>query len=155
MDATTTVEGGCGKDVWMPEYAKDLPPAPPVLGGVCPYLTVDGAGKAADFYVRAFGATKVAHHPEDEQGRTMHVHLVINGGSLMLADYYAEYGQTKVPHQGYNLLLHVDDVQAWWDRAVAAGAEVLHPLEDMFWGDRYGQLRDPFGVTWALAAPSK
>ena len=130
-------------------------PAPDVRGGVVPYLIVDGATNASDFYVRAFGATEVARHPVDDRGRTMHVHLYVNGGSLMLSDAYPEHGCALAPAQGYSLLLHVDDVEAWWSRAVAAGATVVMPLQDMFWGDRYGQLRDPFGVTWALAAPSR
>src|SRR5436309_3188797 len=64
----------------------------PVRGGVIPYLQVDGAVKAADFYRRAFGAEEVARHPVDEKGRTMHVHLIVNGGSLMLGDAYPEHG---------------------------------------------------------------
>jgi uncharacterized glyoxalase superfamily protein PhnB len=124
-----------------------------VRGGVVPYLVVDGAIKAAGFYVRAFGATEVARHPVDDQGRTMHVHLYVNGGSLMLSDAYPEHGCPLAAPQGFNLLLRVDDVEAWWRRAVEAGAEIVMPLQDMFWGDRYGQLRDPFGVTWGLGAP--
>jgi uncharacterized glyoxalase superfamily protein PhnB len=124
-----------------------------VRGGVVPYLVVEGASKAAEFYVRAFGATEVGRHPVDDQGRTMHVHLYVNGGSLMLSDGYPEHGCPVTPHQGFNLLLRVDDVEAWWRRAVEAGAEIVMPLQDMFWGDRYGQVRDPFGVTWGLGAP--
>ena len=129
------------------------PANPPVLGGVVPYLSLDGAGKAADFYIKAFGATEVARMPPDEKGRYMHIHLVINGGSLMLCDPFPEHGHAHQPAQGFNLLLHVEDVDTWWNRAVEAGAEIVLPLQLMFWGDRYGQLRDPFGVVWALAAP--
>lgn len=127
---------------------------PPALGGVVPYLMVDGAAKAAEFYKRAFGAEEVAHHPEDEQGRTMHIHLYINGGSLMLSDPYPEYGKPAQQPQAFSLMLPVTDIDAWWQRAVDAGAEIVMPLELMFWGDRYGQLRDPFGVIWALDAPA-
>ncbi|HYH17267.1 MAG TPA: glyoxalase/bleomycin resistance/extradiol dioxygenase family protein [Azospirillum sp.] len=129
--------------------------APEARGGVVPYLQVDGAVKAADFYARAFGATEVARHPVDEQGRTMHIHLYINGGSLMLSDAYPEYGHPLQAPQAFSLMLPVTDIDAWWERAVAAGAEVVMPLQVMFWGDRYGQLRDPFGVTWAMNAPVK
>jgi uncharacterized glyoxalase superfamily protein PhnB len=131
----------------------DNPQQPEILGGLVPYLMVDGAIKAAAFYGRAFGAKEVGRHPPDEQGRTMHVHLHVNGGSLMMSDAYPEHGHPLKPPQAFNLLLRVDDVEAWWKRAVEAGAEIVMPLDDMFWGDRYGQLRDPFGVTWALAAP--
>ncbi|MGQ9367340.1 VOC family protein [Azospirillum sp. ST 5-10] len=128
---------------------------PPVLGGVVPYLTVDGAVRAAAFYAQAFGATVVGQHPVDEQGRTMHVHLHLNGGSLMLSDAYPEHGHPWKPAQGYLLHLAVADVDAAWDRAVGAGAEIVLPLQEMFWGDRYGQLRDPFGVMWSLSAPAR
>jgi uncharacterized glyoxalase superfamily protein PhnB len=130
-------------------------PQPQVLGGIVPYLNVDGAAKAAEFYARAFGAKEVGRHPVDEQGRTMHIHLHLNGGSLMLGDPYPEHGYEWKPAQAFDLLLNVDDVDAWWERAIAAGAEVVVPLQVMFWGDRYGQLKDPFGVSWAFNAPVK
>jgi PhnB protein len=124
-----------------------------VRGGLVAYLQVDGATKAADFYQRAFGATEVARHPVDEQGRTMHVHLYVNGSSLMLSDPYPEYGHALQTPQAFNLTLQVDDIDAWWSRAVAAGAEVVMPVQEMFWGARYGQLRDPFGVLWSMNQP--
>jgi uncharacterized glyoxalase superfamily protein PhnB len=128
-----------------------LPSAQPeVLGGVVVYLSVDGASRAADFYQRAFGATEVFRHPEDESGRTMHIHLHINGSSVMLADPYPEHGCGWLAPQGFNLTLQVDDIDAWWGRAVDAGATVLMPVTLMFWGSRYGQLRDPFGNVWAI-----
>lgn len=136
-----------------PTPAKPMNPA--VLGGVAPYLCLDGAGRAAEFYERAFGAETVAHQPADEKGRTMHVHLYINGGSVMLSDPFPEHGCPLRAQQGCTLHLQVDDVEAWWRRAVEAGAEVVVPLQDMFWGDRYGLVRDPFGVTWSLAAPTR
>jgi uncharacterized glyoxalase superfamily protein PhnB len=123
-----------------------------VLGGVTPYLNVEGAGKAADFYIRAFGATEMARMPPDDKGRTMHIHLYINGGSLMLADFFPEHGHPPVKHQGYDLHLQVDDVEPVWKRAVDAGAEIVMPVERMFWGHRYGVLRDPFGVRWSVAS---
>jgi PhnB protein len=129
--------------------------APQVLGGVVPYLTVEGAAKAAAFYGRAFGAKEVFRHPVDEQGRTMHIHLHVNGGSVMLSDPYPEHGHPLKEPQSFSLHLMVDDIDAWWERAIAAGAEIVLPLQVMFWGDRYGQLRDPFGVTWAMVAPDR
>lgn len=126
-----------------------------VKGGAVPYLNVDGAVKAAEFYARAFGATEAGRHPVDEQGRTMHIHLYVNGSSVMLSDFFPEHGFAKVAPQGFTIHLKVDDIEAAWKRAVDAGAEIDMPLADMFWGDRYGQLRDPFGVSWSMGAPSK
>ena len=99
---------------------------PEVRGGVVPYLTVDGATKAAEFYVRAFGAVEVGRQPVDDQGRTMHVHLYVNGGSLMLCDAYPEHGHPLKMPQGFNLLLRVDDVDASWTARRAGGAEDRH-----------------------------
>jgi PhnB protein len=125
----------------------------PVKGGVVAYVMLDGAMKAADFYSRAFGAEVAAAHPVDDKGRTMHVHLYINNGSLMLSDAYPDYGHPLAKPQAFTLTLNVDDIDAWWKRAVEAGAEVVMPVAEMFWGARYGQLRDPFGVEWALNQP--
>ena len=126
---------------------------PQVRGGVVAYLQVDGASKAAEFYQRAFGATEVARQPVDDQGRTMHIHLYVNGGSLMLSDAYPEHGYALERPQAFDLMLQVEDIDAWWARAIAAGAEVILPVQDMFWGARYGQLRDPFGVRWSFNQP--
>jgi PhnB protein len=111
-------------------------PHPQVKGGPAPYLMVDGAVKAAEFYKRAFGAEEVARHPPDAKGRTMHIHLYVNGGSVMLSDAYPEHGHPWKEPQGFNLHLQVDDVDAWWKRAIAAGAESRMPVQLMFWGDR-------------------
>jgi PhnB protein len=128
----------------------DVSKPPPVKGGVVPYLVVDGAMKAAEFYQRAFGAETVFAHPADDKGRTMHVHLYINGNSVMLSDAFPEHGCALETPQGFNVTLPVDDIDARFQRAVEAGATVVMPVADMFWGDRYGQLRDPFGVLWAM-----
>ena len=127
----------------------------PVKGGVVAYLVLDGAMKASEFYKRAFGAEVAALHPPDDKGRTMHVHLYINGGSLMLCDAYPEHGAALEKPQGFTLTLAVDDIDAWWKRAVDAGAAVVMPVQKMFWGDRYGQLRDPFGIAWAMNEPQR
>jgi PhnB protein len=124
-------------------------------GGVVAYLQLDGAMKAADFYKRAFGAELAAAQPLDAKGRTMHVHLYVNGSSLMLSDPYPEHGYPLAKPQAFTLTLMVDDIDAWWKRAVEAGAEVTMPIAEMFWGDRYGQLRDPFGIVWAMNQPKR
>ena len=128
---------------------------PEVLGGVAPYLMVSNAGDAAAFYVKAFGAKEVARMPSDEKGRTMHIHLVINGGSVMLSDPYPEYGHAWQAPQAFHLHLQIEDIDSWWERAVAAGAEIVTPVALQFWGDRYGQLRDPFGVLWTMGSTPK
>jgi PhnB protein len=139
----------------MNATAKATAPQPKVLGGVVPYLMVDGAIRAAEFYKRAFGAQEVARHPPDDKGRTMHVHLYINGSSVMLADAYPEHGHPLQAPQAFTLHLAVEGVDKWWNRAVEAGAQIVLPLQVMFWGDRYGQVRDPFGVLWSMGEPVK
>jgi uncharacterized glyoxalase superfamily protein PhnB len=133
------------------------PPIPKVLGGLLAYLQVDGARKAADFYKRAFGAEEAYAVPPDEQGRTMHIHLYINGSSLMLGDAYPDHGYPLEKPAGYTmqLILEEKNIDAWWKRAIDAGLKVEVPLQVMFWGDRWGSLRDPFGVNWAMNAPVK
>jgi uncharacterized glyoxalase superfamily protein PhnB len=125
----------------------------PVKGGVVPYLMLGGASDAAEFYGRAFGATEVFRYPVDQSGRTMHIHLHINGSSVMLSDAYPEHGCGLETPQGFNLTLQVDDIDRWFARAVAAGAEVTMPVQEMFWGARYCQLKDRFGVHWSMNQP--
>jgi uncharacterized glyoxalase superfamily protein PhnB len=85
----------------------------------------------------------------------MHVHLYINGSSVMLGDPYPDYGHPLEKPQAFTMMLPVDDIDFWWKRAVDAGMTVETELQVMFWGDRYGQVRDPFGVAWAMNAPVK
>ena len=126
-------------------------------GGVTAHITIrDGRAKdAIDFYRRAFGAEEQMRHASDD-GRLMHAHLQINGGSLMMHDDFPEHsgGPAKEP-AGTILHLEVDDADEWWNRALEAGAEVKFPLDDQFWGARYGQLTDPFGHTWSIGGPVK
>ena len=124
-----------------------------VKGGLVTYLQLNGAMKAAEFYRRAFGAELVAAHPVDDQGRTMHVHLHVNGSSLMLSDPFPEQGCAAEAPQAFNLMLMVSGIDSWWQRAVEAGATPVMPVAEMFWGARYGQVRDPFGVLWAINEP--
>ncbi len=93
---------------------------------------------------RRFGAREMFRQPVDEKGRTMHIHLHLNGGSLMLSDAYPEHGHPLKTPQAFILHLKVDDIDAAWAKATEAGAKVVLPLQKMFWGDRYGQLRDPY-----------
>lgn len=130
--------------------AAEAPANVQVKGGVVPYLSIDGAAEAAAFYRKAFGAEVASQHPPDEQGRTMHIHLYLNGGSLMLSDFYREHGDEPEAPAGFHVMLPVTDVEAWFKRAVDAGCTAVLPPQKMFWGDVYGQVKDPFGVLWAL-----
>ena len=82
----------------------------------------------------------------------MHCALVINGGALMICDCFPEmgHGYEHQPSASFTMHLQVDDIDAWWKRAIDAGATPVMPVADMFWGDRYGTLRDPFDVNWSL-----
>ena len=131
------------------------PTLPETKGGLIPYLMLDAAAASA-FYQKAFGAIEVARMPApDNPNKIIHLHLYLNGHSLMLNDPMPEHGYPAVPHQGYTLTLIVDDADAWFDRAVAAGAKGVMPVQKMFWGDRYGQVDDPFGVRWAINQPAR
>ena len=88
--------------------------------------------------------------PLDEKGRTMHAHIYLNGSSIMMSDFYPEHGHPVVPPQGFNLMIPTNNIDADYKRAIDAGCTPTQPPQDMFWGDRYGQLKDPFGVTWAM-----
>ena len=134
----------------MAEYSN-----PPVKGGAVAYLSIDGAVKAVEFYQKAFAGELAALMPPDDKGRTMHGHLYLNGSSVMVSDFYPEHGHPVVPVSGFSIMLKVDDADAWFDRAVAAGCTSLMKPENMFWGDRYGQAKDPFGVIWAFNGPLK
>jgi PhnB protein len=126
--------------------------------GVTPHLSIPSRGgqAAIEFYQRAFGAEELRRVPAEDGERLMHAHLRINGGSVMLADEFPEYnGEQDVVPKGVTMHLQVDDADEWWTRALLAGAVPVFPLEDQFWGDRYGQLRDPFGHCWSIGSPIK
>ena len=128
-------------------------------GGVTAHLTIrEGRGtEAIEFYKQALGAREEMRNLADDGKRLMHAHLSINGGSLMLNDDFPEMrgGGELPPPAGITLHLQVPDADVMWNKAVAAGASVRFPLEDQFWGDRYGQLEDPFGFTWSIGGPAK
>ena len=126
--------------------------------GLTPHLAIADkrASEAIDFYKQAFAATELVRMPAEDGVRLMHAHLTVNGASLMMHDEFPEYVDNESsPPNGVTLHLQVDDADVWFDRAVAAGASVVMPLENMFWGDRYGQIKDPFGHTWSIATPIK
>jgi PhnB protein len=126
--------------------------APEVRGGVVAYLSLSNAAAAADYYAEALGAEEVRREVAQDGRRLLHSHLYINDGSVMLSDFFPEYGHPEEKPQGFILHLQVDDADLWWERATRAGMLVVMPLAVQFWGQRYGQLRDSFGVTWSIAS---
>ena len=138
------------------------------INGVTPHLTIpdNRAMEAIDFYKRAFDAEEAMppmpaggenvpmNLPADDK-RVMHAHLKINGGSLMLNDDFPEFGEPTRKPAATTLHLQVDDADMWFERATAAGATTTMPLDNAFWGDRYGQVTDPFGFTWSIGGPIK
>ena len=119
--------------------------------GVTAYVTVTNAREAAQFYEKALGATIADQRPV-EDGRLMHCEARINGGPFMFNDPFPEHGMDVMPMAG-SMTLIVADAQAWWDRAIGAGMESVVDLHDAFWGDKYGLMKDPFGVNWAIVGP--
>jgi PhnB protein len=136
----------------MPE-TNDRPISP-----LSPHLFVSNAAAAIDFYKKAFNAEELTRHAAPDGKRLMHAALLINGSTLMLCDDFPEYrggkGSTPEALGGSPVVLHlqVADADPVYERAVAAGATVAMPLADQFWGDRYGQVTDPFGHTWSIGA---
>lgn len=116
-------------------------------------MVCEGAARAIDFYRQAFGAVEIDRMP-GPGGKIMHASLRIGDSLVMLCDDFPEYGSRgPLALQGTAVVIHlyVPDADAVWERAVAAGGKPLMPLDDAFWGDRYGQLVDPFGHRWAIA----
>lgn len=127
---------------------------PPGMHTITPHITVSSAARAIDFYKQAFGAQDLGRSATPD-GRLMHAAIRIGDSMLMLNDAFPEMGGAPAPKGEklpYVLHLYWDDVDQAWDRAVKAGAKVMMPLSNMFWGDRYGHIQDPFGYTWAMAS---
>jgi PhnB protein len=128
-------------------------PIPEGMHTVTPHLICAGAGDAIDFYKKAFGATETSRMP-GPGGKLMHASIRIGDSAVMLVDEMPEWGSLGPKAlKGSPVVIHlyVDDVDAFTARAVAAGAKVTMPVADMFWGDRYGQIEDPFGHRWSVA----
>ena len=121
---------------------------------ITPYITVRGAAHAIDFYKRAFGAEERERMPGPDGKSVMHAELKIGDSLLMLSDEFPEMGcrspEALGGSTGY-LFLYVPDVDSAFKRALDAGAKASMPPSDMFWGDRFGKLEDPFGNQWSMA----
>jgi PhnB protein len=117
-----------------------------------PHLVVDGAGKYIDFLKRAFGAVETSRSP-GPSGKLMHAELLIGDSVVMLNDHFPEFGTPPIAAGYWPVTFHVyvPDADATLAQALAAGCEVTMPIADQFWGDRYCQIKDPFGFRWAIA----
>jgi PhnB protein len=128
-------------------------PVPDGMHTVTPHLVCAGASDAIDFYKKAFNAKEEGRLP-GQNGRLMHAMIRIEGSAVMLVDEMPEWGALgpkSLKGSPVTIHLYVGDVDAFVKRAVAAGAKVTMPVADMFWGDRYGKLEDPFGHHWSVA----
>jgi PhnB protein len=128
-------------------------PIPEGYGGVTPYLIVNGAARAIEFYKQAFGAEET-FRMEAPGGRVGHAEIKIGDSHVMLADEHPEMGARGPGAFGgspISLVLYVEDVDAVVKRAVEAGAKLTRPVADQFYGDRTGGVKDPFGHAWYIA----
>jgi PhnB protein len=128
-------------------------PIPEGYHSITPYLTVRDAVRAIEFYKQAFGATErgVMKGPD---GKVMHAELMIGDSIIMLGDEAPHFGSLSpqaIGGSASGLHIYVENVDSAFDRAVKAGGTVEMPVSDMFWGDRYGKLKDPFGHKWSIA----
>jgi uncharacterized glyoxalase superfamily protein PhnB/uncharacterized protein YndB with AHSA1/START domain len=133
----------------------------PLGATVMPHLSLRDGNAAVAFYEQAFGATLMYKMPAEDGKRLLHAALALNGGVIMLADEFPEFnvsGPKAPPTIGgspVTIHLEVDDADRWWKRAINAGAVAVMPLDNMFWGARYGMLKDPFGHFWSIGSPLK
>lgn len=134
----------------MPAQVKPIPQG---YHSVTPYLSLSDAARAIDFYKRAFGAQEVMRM-DAPGGKIGHAEIKIGDSMIMLADEMPGSGCRSPQSLGgttAGVFLYVENVDAVFNQAVSAGAQVDTPLADMFWGDRYGRLKDPFGHSWSVA----
>ena len=133
---------------------KAVPPIPRGYHTVTPYLTVNDGARALDFYTRAFGAREAMRMP-GPGGKVMHAEFRIGDSLIMLSDEFPGVSTSRAPTTlggtTGSLFLYVKDVDGAFKKAVAEGCTTLMPPTDMFWGDRFAKLRDPFGNEWSMA----
>jgi len=132
-------------------------PVPKHMHTVTPHLVCDGAAEAIEFYKKAFNAVETGRMQTPE-GKIMHAEVRIGDSTVMLVDEFPDYGSVgpkKLNGSPVTLHVYVPDVDRVFAQALAAGATVRMPLENQFWGDRYGQVVDPFGHNWSIATHVK
>lgn len=130
-----------------------IKPIPEGMHTVTPHLVCAGAAEAIEFYKNAFNAVEVGRLLGPD-GKLAHATIRINGSAVMLVDEFPDWGSfgpKALKGSPVTIHLYVEDVDAFVTRAVDAGAKITMPLEDMFWGDRYCRLEDPFGHHWSVA----
>lgn len=128
-------------------------PIPKGFTAVTPYLIIEGAAQAIDFYKRAFGAEEVSRMPAPD-GSVAHAEIRIGGAIIMLGEACPDRGYVgakALKGSPVSIMLYVDDADAIAARAEKAGAKITQAVADMFWGDRFGSLEDPFGHKWSVA----
>ena len=133
--------------------AGQVKPVPDGYHTATPYLTVNDAARAIDFYKRAFGAQELVRMA-GPGGKITHAEIKIGDSMIMMADEMPGSdcrSPQSLKGSTVNIFLYVRDADSVFNQAVAAGAKVSMPLADMFWGDRYGKLTDPFGHSWSVA----
>ena len=129
-----------------------IAPIPPGYHTVTPYLVVSDCAAALDFYARAFKAEETVRMPTPD-GKIMHAEIRIGDSMLMLSDEAPDWGARAPQHYGgspTHVMLYLPDADATFAAALAAGATVVRPMENQFWGDRMGRVADPFGHHWSL-----
>lgn len=134
--------------------AKAARPIPNGFTTITPQLIVKGAEKAVAFYKKAFGADLLMMQKMEGTDLVIHAQLAIGNAIVMLNDEFPDwgcFGPAAERNSPVTIHIYVEDVDAAFQRAIDAGAEATMPLADMFWGDRYGTLKDPFGHSWSIA----
>ncbi len=133
--------------------AAKVSPIPPGMRTVTPYLAVVGAAQALEFYKKAFGAKEITRQALPD-GKLLHAMMRIGDSVIMMADEFPGSnlrGPSGVGTTTVMLHVYTKDVDRLWAQALAAGAKVAMPLDNVFWGERYGQLQDPFGHLWTVS----
>ena len=130
----------------------EVKPIPDGYHSVTPYLICDGAADAIEYYKKAFGATELFRM--DHEGKVGHAELKIGDSPIMLADEYPQMGYRSPKALGgtpVSIMIYVPDVDTVYQQTIDAGATVVKPLQDQFYGDRSGTVTDPFGHVWTVA----
>ena len=132
----------------------DVKKIPEGMNTVTPHLICKGAAEAIEFYKKAFDAVDLGRVSDGKDGKLIHALISIGDSKVMLVDEFHEwgfYGPTSLNGSPITIHLYVDDVDTVVNRAVQCGAKVTMQVQDMFWGDRYGKIEDPFGHLWSVA----
>jgi PhnB protein len=152
MDSKTTTRESFDANS-KPATTSSVKPVPEDMHTITPHLICAGAADAIEFYKKAFSAVELGRIPGPD-GKLIHAAIKIGDSVLMLVDEFPEWGSLgpkSLKGSSVTIHLYVEDVDALVEQAVRAGAKITMPLDDMFWGDRYGKLQDPFGHDWSVA----